>query len=253
MTISITSSHLHGIEKLEGASNYATWKNAMEMILIREDLWEVTSGESKAPGPWYEPVLGTTATGIPAIVTSGTRTERTPTAEEAKERLDFNRLHRRAYATIALAVSEQCRVHIAHIKDPVAMWKKLQELFETQGYTARFLALKDAVNTTLERSGSVEAYIDAIKTSGQLLEDMGHAMPKWMLTSLLLFNLGEAYDSFIAITLRTNRKGEPDFDDLVSSLIEEERRHGGKDNAIALAIRSKPLTGRYWSTSTTKH
>src|SRR5437667_51092 len=129
------------IEKLEGASNYATWKNAMEMILIREDLWEVTSGESKAPGPWYEPVLGTTATRIPAIVTSGTRTERTPTAEEAKERLDFNHLHRRAYATIALAVSEQCRVHIAHIKDPVAMWKKLQELFETQGYTARFLAL----------------------------------------------------------------------------------------------------------------
>ena len=97
----------------------------MEMILIREDLWEVTSGKSKAPGPWYEPVLGTTATGIPAIVTSGTRTERTPTAKEAKEHLDFNRLHRRAYATIALAVSEQCRVHIAHIKDLVAMWKKL--------------------------------------------------------------------------------------------------------------------------------
>ena len=64
-----------------------------------------------------------------------------------------------------------------------------------------------------------------------------------MLTSLLLFNLGEAYDSFIAITLWTNRKGEPDFDDLVSSLIDEERCHGGKDNAIALAIRSKPLTG----------
>jgi len=52
MTINASpSSHLHGIEKLEGASNYATWKNAMEMILIREDLWEVTNGESKDPGP----------------------------------------------------------------------------------------------------------------------------------------------------------------------------------------------------------
>ena len=121
MTISITLSHLHGIEKLEGASNYATWKNAMEMILIREDLWEVTSGESKAPGPWYKPVLGTTATGIPAIVTSGTCTEQSPTTEEAKELLNFNCLYRYAYATIALAVSEQCRVHIAYIKDPVAM------------------------------------------------------------------------------------------------------------------------------------
>ena len=108
MMILITSLHLHGIEKLEGASNYATWKNAMEMILIREDLWEVTSGKSKAPGPWYEPVLGTTATGIPAIVTSGTHTEWTPTAEEAKELFDFKCLHRYAYATIALAVSEQC-------------------------------------------------------------------------------------------------------------------------------------------------
>ena len=74
-----------------------------------------------------------------------------------------------------------------------------------------------------------------------------------MLTSLLLFNLGEAYDSFIAITLRTNHKGKPDFDDLVSSLIDEERHQGGKDNAIALTIRSKTLTGQDWSTSTTKH
>src|SRR5437667_11512998 len=121
MTISITLSHLHGIEKRECESNYATWKNAMEMILIREDLWEVTSGESKAPGPWYKLVLGTMATGIPVIVTSGTCTEWTLTTEEAKELLNFNRLHRRTYATIALAVSEQCRVHIAHIKDPVAM------------------------------------------------------------------------------------------------------------------------------------
>ena len=74
---------------------------------------------------------------------------------------------------------------------------------------------------------------------------MGHAMPKWMLMSLLLFNLREAYDSFIAITLWTNCKGEPDFDDLVSSLIDEECHQGGKDNTIALAIRSKPLTGQH--------
>src|SRR5437667_6949424 len=109
MTISITSLHLHGIEKLEGTSNYVTWKNAIEMILIREDLWEVTSSKSKAPGLWYEPVLGTIATRIPVIVTSGTHTEWTPTAEEAKKLLNFNHLHRHAYATIALAVSEQCR------------------------------------------------------------------------------------------------------------------------------------------------
>src|SRR5436190_17580561 len=133
------------------------------------------------------------------------------------------------------------------------MWKKLQELFETQGYTVCFLALKDAVNTTLECSRSVEAYIDAIKTSGQLLEDMGHAMPKWMLTSLLLFNLGEAYDSFIAIILRTNRRGEPDFDDLISSLVDKEHHQGGKDNAIALATRAKPTAVQNSNTSTTKY
>ena len=66
-----------------------------------------------------------------------------------------------------------------------------------------------------------------------------------MLTSLLLFNLGEVYNFFIAITLWTNRKGELDFDDLISSLIDEEHCQGGKDNAIALAIRSKPLTGQH--------
>ena len=202
MTINaFPSLHLYGIEKLEGTSNYVTWKNAMEMILIQEDLQEVTNGKSKDPGPWYELILGTTAEGIPAVTTPQVREEQSPTAAEAKEHLEWKCLHRHAYATISLAVSEQCRIHIAHIKNPVDMWKKLQELFKTQGYTARFLALKEAVNTTLERSRSVEAYINAIKTSSQQLEDMSHAMPKWMLTSLLLFNLGEAYDSFIAITL----------------------------------------------------
>jgi len=36
MTISITSSHLHGIEKLKGASNYMTWKNAMETVMQKD-------------------------------------------------------------------------------------------------------------------------------------------------------------------------------------------------------------------------
>ena len=81
------------------------------------------------------------------------------------------------------------------------MWKKLQDLFDSQGYMARFLAFKNAINITLEHSSSVEAYIDAIKMSSQLLEDMGFSIPQWILTSLLLFNLGDAYDSFIAIML----------------------------------------------------
>ena len=97
----------------------------MEMILIREDLQEVTSSKSKAPRPWYEPVLGTMATGIPVIITSETYTEWTLTTEEAKELLNFNCLHRCTYVTIALAILEQYWIHIAHIKDLVAMWKKL--------------------------------------------------------------------------------------------------------------------------------
>ena len=104
MMILITSSHLYGIEKLEGASNYAAWKNAMEMILIQEDLQEVTSGESKASKLQYELVLGTMTTRIPVIVTSGTCIEWFSTTEKAKELLDFNCLYRCTYATITLAI-----------------------------------------------------------------------------------------------------------------------------------------------------
>ena len=130
-------------------------------------------------------------------------TERTPTTEEAKEQKEWDRTSRRAYATIALAISEDCRVHITGIKDPEAMWNKLKALFDVKGYTARYLTFKELVTTTLERSASVTAYIDSIKRCGQKLNDMGSAVDSWILTSILLYNLGEAYDSFVAFTLRT--------------------------------------------------
>jgi hypothetical protein len=46
-----------------------------------------------------------------------------------------------------------------------------------QGYTARFLAFKDAINTTLKRSKPAPVYMDPIEASGRQLEDMSFAMP----------------------------------------------------------------------------
>src|SRR2546430_2555935 len=116
----------------------------MEMILIKKDLWEVTSDESKRPGPWYEsPSVAT----MPAI-------ERMPTTEEAKEQKEWDRTSCRAYVTISLAVSEDCRVHITGIKDPKAMWNKLKALFEVKRYTAHYLTFKELVMTTLKHSAS---------------------------------------------------------------------------------------------------
>ena len=154
----------------------------MEMILIREDLWDITCGEYKKPGPWFEPVsTTTTGTGSGTPTSSAApvlaSVEWTPTEEEAKQLANWNRSNKRAYATISLAVSDQCRVHISNIKDPEAMWKKLKELFEVQGYIVHYLAFKDAVNTNMERTGSVKAYIDKIKSRGQLCVDMDHTLP----------------------------------------------------------------------------
>ena len=128
---------------------------------------------------------------------------------------------------------------ITGIKDPEAMSNKLKALFDVKGYTARYLTFKELVTTTLECSASVTAYIDSIKRCGQKLNDMGSAVDSWILTSILLYNLREAYDSFVAITLRTVQDGEPDFDTLAGSLLDEERRRTGAESNIALVTRAK--------------
>ena len=42
MAISVSSTSVPNIEKLDGSENYSTWKFAMKMIVMLDGLWNIT-------------------------------------------------------------------------------------------------------------------------------------------------------------------------------------------------------------------
>jgi hypothetical protein len=82
-------------------------------------------------------------------------------------------------------------------------------------------------------------YVDHIKKYGQQLTDKGYKLDDWILTSMLLHNLGDAYDPFVASTLQAVRNTEPDFDVIVHQLIDEERRKHNGDSGMALFTKGR--------------
>jgi hypothetical protein len=68
---------------------------------------------------------------------------------------------------------------------------------------------------------------------------MSYTLEDWILTSMHLHNLGEAYDFFVAPTLQSVRKTKPEFNVIVHQLLNEEcQKHTG-DSGTALFIKGK--------------
>jgi hypothetical protein len=93
---------------LRGPTNYAIWKSKMEMVLIREKLWGIVCERRIKPE-------------------SG-----------AKAQADYDDDAERATATIFLYLSETAERYVRNLRDPVAVWAKLKEVFSTVGFAARY-------------------------------------------------------------------------------------------------------------------
>ena len=215
---------LHKVPRLEGASNYEVWKTMAKMVLIRERLWTIVDGRDPEPTPLERTELETNE----------------QLDEYERKYTTWTERNEQAYATLLLTVSSGTLVHVQNLTSAREIWLKLGELYSVRGYTARHLVLKDLMTTKLAGESSVGQYVDKLKSHGQKLLDMGHPVSPWILTSLLLHNLGETYEPFVASVLQTVRDQEPDFDTVVHQLVDEERRKQSSDSTTVLFSKAKP-------------
>ena len=77
-----------------------------------------------------------------------------------------------------------------------------KDLFSLHGFMRRYLLHKKLATTTLANSKSVEDFIDSFKQCEQRLQKMGSPVPNWILSSMLLHNLRDAYKSFMSSMLQ---------------------------------------------------
>ncbi|XP_063392606.1 uncharacterized protein LOC134678087 [Cydia fagiglandana] len=152
-TSSSSISGLPSIEKLDGNSNYATWKFMMELYLVHEDLWEYTSATPAATD------------------VSGTKRDQ------------------RARAKICLMVRPHCLVHVRKAKSAKEAWEALKNAFEDKGLNNRCRLLSKLVSLRLEQFSSVRDYVTSVMATSQELLDLGKEIDDQLLAALLLQGL----------------------------------------------------------------
>jgi hypothetical protein len=206
MTSSITGNPGRLVPILD-SGNYHTWKTKMEMLLIREGLWSIVCERRLTPSPQAN-------------------------AQRAKWEEDSDK----ATATIFLYLGDRAERHVHKLRDPVLIWKRLREVYELRGFSARFylwqklFTLRHA-NYHSEGAKSTESYVDSCRSLCEQLRSSGAEVSDEIVASALLKGLDKSYKSFVVMTTQSFRsngnggQGEINVEELISQILDENRRH----------------------------
>ena len=198
-------------DKLDGASNYSAWATDAMYMLMNKDLWEVVDGSEDRPseGSGYDRGSAELAAG----------------GDAEKGLREWNRKNNRARAAIALSVNDGPKGYIEGESTAKGMWDKLRQLYEERGYNARFLALKSLISVQYEDTKSIEEYTEHIKQTTRRLANMGSRIDDWIVTSVLLANLGPTFETYVTTKRQAARTKDPELDEVIAELIDESRVH----------------------------
>ena len=196
---------------LRGPSNYTVWKSKMEMVLVRERLWSIVCER------------------------------RTKPESSAKAQTDYDNDAERATATIFLYLSDTAERYVRDLRDPVAVWAKLKEVFSTVGFTARYNMWKTLFRITIGYNTDVVEYLDKVRSVAITLRESGAEVSDEILVTVALQGLGEKFDTLIAVI--THSEVPPTFDALTTLLTEEVARKGATEEATAFAVRARDRGG----------
>lgn len=221
-----TLSSTFNFEKLDGASNYSAWATNAMYMLMDKDLWEVTEGSE----------------GCSSAHSDGSR-DSAGSAEGEKAVLEWSKKNNRARAAIVLSVKDGPKGYIQAESTAKGMWDKLRRLYEEQGYNARFLALKSLISIRYEDTKSIEEYTEHVKRTTQRLADMGSKVDDWIVTSVLLANLGPTFETYVTMKRQSARMKDPELDEVIAELIDESRVHDAAD-VTAMVLQGRHGKGR---------
>jgi len=130
------STSVPNIEKLEGQSNYGSWKFAMKMSLMLEGLFGYVDGT------------------VPINTQTDTIRDQS------------------ALAKICLSVKPGCYVHVHNTKNSKEAWTNLKNAYEVCSMATKFELTRKFFNIRQETYASMEEYINDILMTVQKLADI---------------------------------------------------------------------------------
>ncbi|KAI5640385.1 gag-polypeptide of LTR copia-type domain-containing protein [Phthorimaea operculella] len=174
-------------EKLDGVSNFGTWKFQMTMYLKLEDLWsciEIPEGGVVDP------------------------------------KKDI-----KALARISLALKSTCIQYVRTAKTAKAAWDALCGVFEDKGFYRRVMLLRQLHQASYSNFNTMDNYIEYIMNLVHQLADIGRTIDDQEVAELLLSGLPQEYDIVVS-SLESATVSKNLTSELVRTrLLQEEHRH----------------------------
>jgi hypothetical protein len=195
------------IQKLKGAINYEVWALRTKSLLTKEGL-------------------------IKAI------TDGPPISCEENDK---------ALANLRLLLEDGPLLQIQHIPGSLLAWQALENLYSPKGFTSEFLTCKDFFETTLEKYGSMEPYVNRVKQLSDQLKAKDLELPNKVIIAWVLYSLPSQYDGLvgnITQSLRNNAEAYS-LETLFSNLLDEAKRIESKDSSTQALYTTSTSTRGY--------
>ena len=161
-----------------------------------------------------------------------------PTDEETKDP-GFARKDQRARNIIEMCVKYFILDYTEDSETAKQMWESLRTMFSLREFSAKHQLLQDLAETKLAAFSDIQKYVQRIMKLAQDLKQLDEEFPEWVITSSLLSGLGEPYGSFVSNIINSLRHvEEPDLDEVISQLLDEERRFTKNKPSTALLTSS---------------
>lgn len=204
-------------------NNYSSWKYRMELLLIKEDLWE---GIIKIADD-DEDCDGSSSTGT---IVSATK---------------LIKMDNKAKALIGLHVEDDQLVYIRKKTSAIECWNALKEHHEKHTLSNKVHIMRKICNLKLEENGNVQKHVNQMMELFQKLSDISEEeqSESWNV-AMLLSSLSAEYDNLIT-ALEGRLETELTFAFVIQKVIAEYERRIKKINheiPTAMVATSKGFT-----------
>lgn len=183
-----------------GGKNYSTWKVQVKMHLMKDGLLSIVDGSEVVP-----------SSGDDAI-------------------RKFNARRDKALATIVLAIQPSLLYLVGDPKDPVVVWKKLQDTYQKKSWTNVLDLKRKLYNMKMQRNDNLQSHLKILTEIFDSLSIVGSPMDEADKVITMLASVSDKYS--MVVTALESHDNVPSWESASTKLLHEESKMAKKDNSF---------------------
>ncbi|RKF63752.1 hypothetical protein OnM2_023081 [Erysiphe neolycopersici] len=116
-----------------------------------------------------------------------------------------------ALASIQLCIDDGPLLQIKHLKRAHDVWKSLENLYCSTGFSSEFILCREFFDTNLSKFNSMEQYLNRVKQLSDDLKAKDMELPRQILFAWVLNNLTPVYRSLVSNITQSLRNNKDAF------------------------------------------